>query len=104
MKDKQLLTVSTKHMNFRVDLDTVDPAVEEFTHYLKMNDIGARVLQAIGSGGGNPLVRYTGSRTALKRMITEQFDDNSGFLSTLIANRSLEPVSQRCRCQQPKGH
>lgn len=104
MQDKQILTISTKHMNFRVDLDTVDPADEEFIQFLKMNDIGARVLQAFGPGGGNPLVRYTGSRTALERMITEHFDDDSGFFSALIVNRNLEPVSPRCRCQQQKGN
>jgi hypothetical protein len=104
MKDKQILTISTKHMNFRVDLDTVDPADEEFIQFLKMNDIGARVLQAFGPGGGNPLVRYTGSRITLSKMITEQFGGNVDLLPELIVNRNLEPVSPRCRCQQQKGN
>ena len=60
---------------FFVDLDTVEYADLPFRQYLEDNDISHYLLEDIGPGGGNNVVRYSGVKVALNAMITDHWQD-----------------------------
>ena len=62
-----------------IEIDTVmgENAKEDkkFFDYLKKNNIKHKVVEEAGPAGGWPIVKYTGSKEALMKMIKEKFDD-----------------------------
>jgi hypothetical protein len=77
-----------------VTLDTVDYTDPEFVQFLGQNSIQFRVVQEDGPAGGNPLVEYTGSRSALESMIDLYFNCSDGNMSPVhIVHTDGEPVT-----------
>lgn len=68
-----------------VTIDTINPHDPFFVRYLSNMDIRAEVIDESGPAGGNPVVRYSGSREAIESMVDSHFaNGDEAYTKSLI--------------------
>lgn len=78
-------------MKHTIEVDTIDPHDFDFQNWLTDHGITAEVVDEVGPGGGNSVVRYTGETNELLAMLATWFGDEMDEKEMLDMYRP-EPV------------